>query len=122
MVDRITNDNNLIQDPSLLRAGSQGQVERINKEAVKDAAQVDSLEGFDKATISDEALQAYNQEKEILKFSRLAQRVPAEVDYEKVNRIKNLLDSGRINDYLRSLDSGALADSIINSPSGAFLR
>ena len=92
MVDRIS--GNSVDNNQLLQVG-QNAVEKVNQEAAKEASSTDSLSGFDKATISDEAIKAYEQEKEILKFSRLAQRVQ-DYDAEKVARMKDLVDSGRI--------------------------
>ena len=119
MVDRISGKP--VDNQQLLQVG-QNAVEKVNQEAAKESASVGSLGTLDQATISDEALKAYEQEKEVLKFSRLAMRVKEPYDADKVARMKDLIDSGRINDYLRNLDNGALADSILNSAAGAFLR
>ena len=125
MVDSISGKPNNIQDASLLNVGQQQStqsVEKVNVESAKDAAGSAALQLVDQASISDEAKKAYESEKETLRFSRLAQRVKAPFNAEKVAQLKNMVDSGRINDYLRSLNTDALADSILNSPSGAFLR
>jgi hypothetical protein len=121
MVDSISNNKNGIQDLGVTQLGSQ-QVEQVNRETARETASLSSLKSVDNATISPEAMQAYEQEKEILKFSRLAMRVQDSYDAAKVSRFKDLLDSGRINDYLRNLNTDLLSDSILNSPSGAFLR
>ena len=123
MVDSVSGKNlNAVQDAGLQSIGSQEKVERINQNAAKEASNVSSLKSVDNATISDEAKQAYEQEKEILKFSRLAMRVKESFDGDKVSRLKDMVNSGKINDYLRNLNTDTLADSLLNSPSGAFLR
>ncbi|MEB3287949.1 MAG: flagellar biosynthesis anti-sigma factor FlgM [Vampirovibrionales bacterium] len=127
MVDRINSQSPSVQDLGLLQTSQQtavenAKVEKANRESGTSKAKLDSLQGFDKASISSEAVSAWEQEKEMLKFSRLAQRETPEVDYEKVSRIKNLVDSGRINDYLSTVDTNALVESMLNSPAGAFLR
>ncbi len=121
MVDSISGKPNNIQDSSLLGVNQQN-VEKINVDSARETANVPSLKLLDEATISDEAKQAYESEKEILRFSRLAQRIKEPFSSEKVAQLKGLLDSGRINDYLRSLNTDAIAENLLNSPSGAFLR
>ncbi len=120
MVDSISGKN--VQDASLLNIGQQQSVEKTNVDSAKDTQSVASLKLLDQATISDEARKAYESEKEILRFSRLAQRIREPFDADKVSHFKNLLDSGRINDYLRSLNTDELAASLLGSPSAAFLR
>jgi hypothetical protein len=125
MVDSISGNSSNIQDTSLLGIGQQQSsqsVEKVNVESAKDAAALASTKLLDEATISDEAKKAYESEKEVLRLSRLAQRIKEPYDAEKVAQMKNLVDSGRINEYLRSLNTDAIADSILNSPSGAFLK
>lgn len=120
MVDRVSGSP--IQDSQLLQLGTQQAVEKVNQQAAADSSGVAANDLMDQATISDEAKNAYEQEKEVLKFSRLAMRVKEPVDTDKVARMKDLLDSGRINDYLRGLDAESMADSILNSATGSFLR
>lgn len=120
MVDSISGKN--IQEAGLLNIGQQQSVEKTNQDSARETAAVGSLKMLDQATISDEARKAYESEKEVLRFSRLAQRVREPFDSDKVSHFKNLLDSGRINDYLRSLNTDELAASLLNSPSSAFLR
>lgn len=122
MVDHISGKSlNIQSDNGLLNIGQQN-VEKVNVDSARQTANVPSLTLLDEATISDEAKKAYEGEKEILRFSRLAQRIKEPFNSEKVAQMKNLLDTGRINEYLRSLNTDALADSLLNSPSGAFLR
>lgn len=125
MVDSISGKPNNIQDASLLGIGQQQSsqsVEKVNVESAKDAAALGSTKLLDEATISDEAKKAYESEKEVLRLSRLAQRIKEPYNADKVAQMKNMVDSGRINDYLRSLNTDAIAESILNSPSGAFLK
>ena len=124
MVDSISGKNH-INEADLLGVSQQQSsqsVEKVNTEAARQAGNASSLKLLDEATISDEARKAYEGEKEILRFSRLAQRIKEPFNADKVGQMKDLLDSGRINDYLRSLNTDALADSLLSSPSGAFLR
>ncbi len=122
MVDSISGNNNGIQDASLLNISQQQSVEKVNVESAQESASATSIRLVDEATISDEAKKAYESEKEVLRFSRLAQRVKEPYDAGKVAQMKNLVDSGRINEYLRSINTDDLAESMLNSPSGAFLR
>jgi predicted lipid-binding transport protein (Tim44 family) len=125
MVDSISGKNPNIQDAGLLGVNQQQSsqsVEKVNVESAKETAALGSVKLLDEATISDEAKKAYESEKEVLRLSRLAQRVQEPYDAEKVAQMKNLLDNGRINEYLRSLNTEAIAESILNSPSGAFLQ
>ena len=123
MVDRVSgNYNNPIQDSGLLGIQQQQDVQKTNADSARETQSVASLKFGDSASISDEAKAAWERDKEVLKFSRLAQRIQNTVDLDKVAQMKNMIDSGRINDYLRSLNTDALADSLLNSPSGAFLR
>ncbi len=125
MVDSISGkQNNPIQENNLLNIGAKSaeQVEQLNKEAAKASQSAPPLSTLDNATISDEAKKAYERDREILQFSRLAQRVKESYDAEKVGRLKDMVDSGRINEYLRNLNTSELADSILDGPAGAFLR
>lgn len=123
MVDSISGKSNPIQDTSLLNVNQQQSVERVNVESAQETTNVASLDLLDQATVSDAAKKAYESEKEVLRFSRLAQRIKGTSDdSDRVSQLKNLVDSGRINEYLRGINTESLADSILNSPSGAFLR
>lgn len=122
MVDRISGQNSSLQDAALLQAAQQGQVERVNKDTKSKAAESTMGAGYDKASISPEALEAWEKEKQVLKYSRQVQMTAPDVDYDKVNRIKNLVDSGRINDYLNTVDTNSLVESLLSSPAGALLR
>jgi hypothetical protein len=122
MVDSISGKPNQIQDAGLLNIDRQQSVEKTNVESANETNGASVVKLLDQATISDEAKTAYEKEKEVMRFSRLAQRIKEPVDSEKVGTIKNMLDNGRINEYLRSINTDALAQSILDSPSGAFLR
>ena len=122
MVDRISGQSSSLQDAALLQATQQGQVERVSKDTKSNAAESTLGAGYDKASISQEALEAWEKEKQALKYSRQAQMTAPDVDYDKVARIKNLVDSGRINDYLNTVDTNSLVESLLSSPAGAFLR
>lgn len=122
MVDSISGNNNSIQDASLLNISQQQSVEKTNLESAKESASVTTMKLVDEATISDAAKNAYESEKEVLRFSRLAQRIKEPYDAGKVAQMKNMVDSGRINEYLSSINTDELVDSMLNSPSGAFLR
>ncbi len=125
MVDSISGNSNSIQDAALLNVDRQQasqNVEKINLEAAKDANASSTLQLVDQATISDEAKKAYESEKDVLRLSRLAQRIQEPYDAEKVSRMKDLVDSGRINEYLRSINTDDLAQSILNSASGAAFK
>lgn len=122
MVDSISGKSNPIQDSALLNVNQQQSVERVNTEAAQQSGQIASLDLLDQATISDAAKKAYESEKDVLRFSRLAQRIKDTSNPDKVAQLKDLVNSGRINEYLRSLNTESLADSILNSPSGAFLK
>jgi hypothetical protein len=83
----------------------------------------------DNATVSSEARARYEQDREVLRFTRLAQRADdtsqapdKAARAEKIVQLKNMLDSGRINDYLRTVDTKTLVNDILNSPTGTFLR
>lgn len=121
MVDSISGKNTL-HDLGLLGVGQQQSVEKTNADAARNTSNLSSLKSLDEATISDAARKAYEAEKDVLRFSRLAQRIQESFDQDKVSQLKNMVDSGRINDYLRSLNTDNLADSILKSSSAAFLR
>jgi hypothetical protein len=122
MVDSISGKSNSIQDNSLLNVDRQQSVEKTNVESASENKSTSLLKLLDEATISDEAKNAYEKEKEVMRFSRLAQRIKAPFDSEKVANIKNMLDSGRINEYLRSINTEDLAQSLLSAPGNAFLR
>lgn len=122
MVDSISGNSNPIQDSGLLNVDRQQSVEKTNLESAREGQSGGLNKLLDEATISDEAKQAYQKDKEVMRFSRLAQRIQAPFDSDKVAQIKNLLDSGRINEYLRSINTDELAQSLLDSPSAAFLR
>ncbi len=122
MVDSISGKSNPIQDNGLLNVDRQQSVEKTNLESAREGQSAGLSKLLDEATISDEAKQAYEKDKEVMRFSRLAQRIQVPFDSDKVAQIKNLLDNGRINEYLRSINTEELAQSLLDSPSAAFLR
>lgn len=122
MVDSISGKTNPIQDNGLLNVDRQQSVEKNNLESASENKSASVLKLLDEATISDEAKTAYEKDKEVMRFSRLAQRIKTPFDSEKVANIKNMLDSGRINEYLRSINTEDLAQSLLNAPGSAFLR
>lgn len=125
MVDSISGNSQQIQDAALRNVDQQRaseSVEKVNVETAKETSNVASLQLLDKVNISDAAKQAYESEKEVLRFSRLAQRVQDSGSSERVAQLKSMVDSGRIQEYLRSVNTDDLADKILNSPTGAFLR
>jgi predicted lipid-binding transport protein (Tim44 family) len=125
MVDQVgANNNNPIQNGSLLNSQTQ-TVKDVNQQAAANSSAVSSLKQLDiqdGVQISMEARNRLESEKDVLRFSRLAQRVQEDFDHEKVNRIKNLLNSGRINEYLRGINTEEMADKILDSPFGNYLR
>jgi hypothetical protein len=122
MVDSISGKSNPIQDNGLLNVDRQQSVEKNNLESASENKSANVLKLLDEATISDEAKNAYEKDKEVMRFSRLAQRIKAPFDSEKVASIKNMLDSGRINEYLRTINTEDLAQSLLNAPGSAFLH
>ena len=122
MVDSISGKSNPIQDNGLLNVDRQQSVEKTNLESAREGQSAGLSKLLDEATISDEAKQAYQKDKEVMRFSRLAQRIQVPFNSDKVAQIKNLLDNGRINEYLRSINTDELAQNLLDSPSAAFLR
>jgi hypothetical protein len=125
MVDSISGNSNSIQDASLSgidRQQASQSVEKINAESAKEAKGPGAQLLVDQATISDEAKKAYESEKEVLRLSRLAQRVKEPYDADKVARMRELVNNGGIDKYLESLNPDALAESILNSPTGAAFK
>ncbi|MBY0451285.1 MAG: hypothetical protein K2X01_11740 [Cyanobacteria bacterium] len=129
MVDQVSGRNlSLIQDSTANLLGSKAaQTEEVNRTAAQAASTAPEkieapLSYEDNVTISSEAKHRYEKEKEVLRFSRLAQRSPNQVDDSKVSSFRQLIEHGRINDYLRSLNTDQIAASILNSPAKAFLN
>ncbi|MBY0405945.1 MAG: hypothetical protein K2X66_18730 [Cyanobacteria bacterium] len=125
MVDNVTANSGLsINDKASLLELNTRNVADVNQQAAESSASVSSLKEYsfqDNATLSDEAKNRFNQEKEVLKFSRLAQRVDDGTNPSKVSLLKDLVNSGRINDYLRGINNEDLAQKIIDSPFGSYL-
>jgi fatty acid-binding protein DegV len=87
-----------------------GAADTVKKEN-SDSLSIDL--GSSVSTISDAAKEAYAKEKEVLKFSRLAQRTEAPYNTEKVAQLKQLVDSGQINQYLDNLSNETLANAMM---------
>jgi hypothetical protein len=87
-----------------------GAADTVKKEN-SDSLSIDL--GSSVSTISDAAKEAYAKEKEVLKFSRLAQRTEAPYNTEKVAQLKQLVDSGQINQYLDNLSNETLASAMM---------
>lgn len=125
MVDQVgANNNNPIQNGSLLNSQTQ-TVRDVNQQAAANSSAVSSLKQLDiqdGVQISMEARNRLESEKDVLRFSRLAQRVQEDFDHEKVSRLKDMVNSGRINEYLRGINTEEMADKILNSPFGHYLR
>ena len=122
MVDGISGKMDSLPEAGLLNVNTQQGTEKIGGNANQAAEKAIPTNLLDEAAISDEARQAYEVEKEAIRFSRMAQRGKETIDTDKVTHFKDLLDNGRINDYLRSLNTEALADSLLSSSSGPFLK
>lgn len=124
MVDGISRNDNTIQEGLLNALNLQVGVEKTNKDDASDKTStlgaLDKLFG-DNATISSDARKAYESEREMLQFARLAQRIPNSVDTDKVSRMKQMIDAGKLNEYFSSLNNTELADSILKGPAGAYL-
>ena len=123
MINRLSGSNaSQVQDASLLNVGQQKAVEKVDggKTASPDGGASSDL--VDQINISPEARLAYEQEKDALRYSRLAQRIKSPDHADRVSQLKNMVDNGRINEYLRSVNTDRLADSLLSSPVGSFLK
>ena len=120
MVDSISNkvgNDNLL---NLISTDKADSAQAVNPAATPSAAPKDSknTDGVNDATtvtISDQARQAAESEKDVIKFSRLAQRDKTPFDSEKVATFKAMLDNGRINGYLSGLNTDKLAASMLET-------
>lgn len=72
-------------------------------------------------TISDQARQAAASDKDVIKFSRLAQRDKTPFNTSKVATFKAMLDNGRINNYLSGLNTDQLAGEMLKSNKAFFM-
>ena len=83
--------------------------------AAPDATTTDTASDATNVTISDQARQAAASDKDVIKFSRLAQRDKTPFDTDKVATFKAMLDNGRINSYLSGLNTDQLASAMLQS-------
>jgi|GEM_PF-1641664 len=120
MVDSISNkvgNDNLLNLISTDKADSAQAVNpaTVPTSAPKDTKNTDAVNDATTVTISDQARQAAESEKDVIKFSRLAQREKTPFDSEKVATFKAMLDNGRINGYLSGLNTDKLAASMLET-------
>jgi hypothetical protein len=118
MVESIQGYNGGLNELQAGQLNQNQQVERVNQESAGGQKSADVISLFDKADISDAAMQKLDAERDLIKFASLAQRMDEPYNEGKVSYFKDLLDSGRINDYLRGLSNNDLADSMTKSPLG----
>ncbi len=121
MVDSISG-NSISQDLAI-RTAQSNDVEKVNVQsaASTQTAAPDGTQTVDQATISDEARAAYESNKEVLRFSRLAQRGAEPYNSDRVSELKDIIQKGGLSNYLRSVNSDDLAQSLINSPAKQYL-
>jgi len=120
MVDSISNkvgNDNLL---NLISTDKADSTQAVNTTAApsaapKDAKSTDAVNDATTVTISDQARQAAESEKDVIKFSRLAQRDKTPFDSDKVATFKAMLDNGRINSYLSGLNTDKLAASMLET-------
>ena len=120
MVDSISNkvgNDNLL---NLISTDKADFTQAVNTTATpsaapKDTKNTDGVNYATTVTISDQARQAAESEKDVIKFSRLAQRDKTPFDSEKVATFKAMLDNGRINGYLSGLNTDKLAASMLET-------
>ena len=75
-----------------------------------------------KASISEEALFKLQQEKDAKPYVDQARRMSDEVNMDKVQQFRQLLDAGRLGDYWRNLSDSDLAGDLLSSPVAAALK
>lgn len=75
-----------------------------------------------KASISDEALFKLQQEQEAKPYADQARRMGEQVDMDKVQQFRQLLDAGRLGDYWRNLSDSDLAGDLLSSPVASALK
>lgn len=112
-------------NPALLGETTQTQEAKGVKSLAQTLTEQEAPEqiGFnDNATISPEALSKALNEREALKFGRLAGRSPEAFDSQKVQQFKQLVENGKIGEYLSSLNTSSLVDSILGGPAAGFLK
>jgi hypothetical protein len=121
MVDSILGNSPSIQDSGLLnvdRNQSSQNVEKVNVESAQESRGGATLQLVDHATISDAAKKAYESEKEVMRFGRLAQRLPEAYNADKVSQMKEMFSSSAgIQAYLGTIDTDALAQNLLDSNS-----
>lgn len=74
------------------------------------------------ASISPEARQRLEAEREVMKFTRMALMEKEPPSNPRVAELRDMLDNGRINDYLRSINTDEMVDAILSGPAAASLR
>ncbi len=117
MVDRISGNNNSINDMQLTQLGQSQQVEKAGRETEMTKAGANAF--IDSADLSPEAYARLEAEREVSRFATLAFRDEESFDTEKVAFIKSLVDSGQ---YFSRVSDDDLAESLLNSPIGGALR
>jgi len=121
MVDSVSNkvggNDNLLNLISTDKTDSAQGVNTVASPATapKETKSTDSANDATTVTISDQARKAAESEKDIIKFSRLAQRDKTPFDSDKVATFKAMLDNGRINSYLSGLNTDKLAASMLET-------
>ncbi|MEM0952344.1 MAG: hypothetical protein AAGI66_09430 [Cyanobacteria bacterium P01_H01_bin.74] len=121
MTDRISStQSGTVNADLLLNTPSVEKAETLQANKSAGTVQTENLDAVI-ADISAEAKTAYDKDKEVLRFGRLAQRGKGDFDAEKVAELKKMVDNGRINEYLRTVSPDAMAEAILNSSAGQFL-
>lgn len=126
MVDNIlgSDSNSILDNSNILNLKNQN-VKDVNVAAASSEASVSALKDLglqDGAFISPEAMERFAQEREALRFSRMAQRINVDSDPDRVSTLKDMVNSGRINEYLRSINTEDLAQKILDGPFGHYLQ
>lgn len=116
--NRLNAAENQTVNPQLLALALQKnqQLVGVNRESASDEPKEDNLLSIllDQASISDAAKAKLASEKELLKFSRLANRVDAPFDPQKVSDLKDQLSTPEgLAAYLQKLDSEGLANNML---------
>ncbi|MGE0200613.1 MAG: hypothetical protein AB7P76_06560 [Candidatus Melainabacteria bacterium] len=123
MVDSISRKNpSLVPDAAAAGVQTTQDIARLNQQAAEVAITDKTVDYLDNASLSEEAKRAFESEREILKYARLAMRVQDTPDGDKVAQLKNLVDSGRIQEYLSSINPGELVDAMLSAPVAGYLK
>lgn len=112
-----------------LQPGELGQARSVSSTGVvapqqKDPSILDVLDdaAAAKASISDEALFKLQQEKDAKPYVDKARRMSEQVDMDKVQQFRQMVDAGRLADYWRNLSDSDLAGDLLSSPVAAALK